>query len=112
MPHSSQRVQLTPKLHPRSSELLSAAARERSLTASTLLRLAVEEVWPSLGPWRPGLVLGDVLDGPGADGQWVQRCTLISRTSFERLEIERKRRGLRLRSPLLRAAIERRYPAG
>lgn len=101
-------VQITPGLRPGSSAKLDADSKAKSLSPSTLLRLAIEKTWPG----TPGPRMLPAVDTTERcpDGNWVQRVTSISAATFEQIEADRKRLRLPRRVPLIRAVIEQTYP--
>jgi hypothetical protein len=102
-------VQITPGLAPGSSARLEADAAARSLSRSTLLRLAIEKTWPGTPGLRPPLPPVDHTERC-PDGAWVQHVTSISAESFAQIVADQKRLRMRRRMPLLRAVIEQTYP--
>lgn len=102
-------VQITPGLAPGSSYRLDLDARAKSLSPSTLLRLAIEKVYPGSSPAVATAVAP--LDWERCpDGAWVQRVTSISPESLAQIEHDRKRLKVRRRVALIRAVIELTYP--
>lgn len=102
-------VQITPGLRPGSSARLTADSKAKSLSRSTLLRLAIEKTWPGTPGLRPPLPAVNLTERC-PDGTWIQHVTSISAETLAQIEADVKRLRLPRRVPLIRAVIEQTYP--
>lgn len=98
--------QITPGLAPGSSARLDAEAERTGLTPSTLIRQALEKIYPTAGRRPPPPRIAS----SGKALAVVQRVSSISAATLDQIECARQRNRLRSRTEVIRHAIERTYP--